>query len=72
MSKLPELPMYTFTVTTLSIDNLKGEDVTVEAAYFQESGKYTVLKDDGHLAVDAFRTDTVLRLKRSEEPVDFG
>lgn len=69
MSKLPELPEYEFTVTRRGMDGLEYAN-GVLASYFQETGQFTVLKDSGHVVVDAFKTDTVLRIKRSADPVD--
>jgi hypothetical protein len=71
MPKLPELPEYEFTVTTVGPDGEKTDQV-VEASYFQEAGQFTVLKDAGHVAVDAFKTTSVLRVRRSVDPVDFA
>lgn len=70
MSKMPDLPEYTFTVSTEGFDGMQRDD-KVEAAYFQESGQYTVLKDATHVPVSAFKTATVLQIKRSAEPLDF-
>lgn len=70
MSKLPDLPMYEYTVVT-QVGNIAYEH-KVEAAYYQEAGNFTQLKDDGHTVVHAFRTDTVIRVQRSEEPLDYA
>lgn len=69
MSKLPDLPTYEYTVSVLSSLGVQ-EDFLVDASYYQEAGNFTQLKDHSHVVVDAFRTDTVLRVKRSEDPVD--
>lgn len=65
MSKLPVLPSCLHKVSTHEVDGLLGE-YEVLAAYFQETGRFTVFKDDTHAVVDAFRTDTVLRIKRED------
>jgi predicted ATPase len=71
MSKSPELPLYKFVVTTLVLD--KPVKSVVEAAYYQEAGRFTQLKDASHVVVDAFLTDTVLRVSRTGDPVyDLG
>lgn len=67
MAKLPDLPTYKFTVTWVSSDGLLRDDV-VEAAYYQEAGRFTQLKDSSHVVVDAFRTDCVLRVTRTGDP----
>jgi len=69
MSKLPSLATYEYTVTMYGPDGVASTH-TVEASYYQEAGAFTQLKDDGHMVVDAFRTDTVLRITRSDEPLD--
>lgn len=70
MSKLPSLPLYAFTVHTVSPANgLPAELVALTAAYFQESGPYTVFKDVDHSVVEAFKTDFVTRIVRTEKPV---
>lgn len=67
-NKMPELPTYEFVVTTLVGDVVS--DYEVDASYFQEAGAFVQLKDHCHVVVDAFRAETVLRVKRSEDPVD--
>lgn len=56
-------PMHRFTVTQT---NLSGDigNYHLTAAYFVEDGAYTLFKDSGHAVVEAFRTDTVLRISR--------
>lgn len=69
MSKMPELPTYEFTVFT-QMGSAAPQEHTVLASYFQESGRYTMLKDDIHVVVAAFRTDLVTTIWRSGDPVD--
>lgn len=70
MSKLPSLPVYEFTVHTGASFG-EEQSHTLTAAYFQESGTYyTVFKDTEHAVVEAYRTDLVKRIVRSERPVD--
>lgn len=68
MSKLADPRMYTFTVTWTGLDGLVQEG-TATAAYFQESGPYTVFKDVEHAVVGAYKTDAVVRVVRAEQPV---
>lgn len=71
MSKLPGLPLYAFTVHTLLVGAGAVEEASgaITAAYFQESGAYTVFKDTEHMVVEAFKTDLVTRIVRTEKPV---
>lgn len=69
MSKLPELPTYEYAVFT-QMGNAVPQSHKVFASYFQESGRYTLLKDDIHVVVAAFRTDLVTQIWRSGDPVD--
>lgn len=69
MSKLLDLlPTFEFTVYELSLGGVANEH-KVEAAYFQESGSYTLFKDDVHVVVAAFKTDLVSQVRRSEDPL---
>lgn len=68
-AKTVMLPTYEFAVTVLEAGGLY-KDYEVEASYFQETGQFLQFKDSGHLIVDAFRTDTVRRVKRLDELVD--
>lgn len=69
MSKLVGMPMYEFTVYVLEERGLL-EEYKVVAAYFQESGRYTCIKDADHAVVEAYRTDLVTRIVRTEKPVE--
>lgn len=71
MSKLPDLPTFEYTVGLLNPASVTVMEAdAVLAAYFQESGAYTVFKDDLHTAVAAFRTELVTEIRRSDDPVD--
>jgi hypothetical protein len=70
MSKGPSMPVYRFTVLVSGAGAVPVEH-NVKACYFQESGKYTVLKDAEHAVVDAYKTDAVLRISRAEKPLEF-
>lgn len=73
MSKLPELSTFEYSVTLISPGSgLAAAASDVLASYFQESGAYTVFKDDLHTAVAAFRTELVTEIRRSEDPVDLA
>lgn len=65
MSKADSLPSVAHTVRVHDVDTLV-KDYQVQAAYFQETGRFTVFKDDAHAVIDAFRTDTVLRITRGD------
>ena len=71
MSKLPDLPLYAFTVHTMPlIEGFPEESAgAITAAYFQESGAYTVFKDSEHTVVEAYKTELVTRIVRTEKPV---
>jgi hypothetical protein len=69
MSKLSDLPTYAFTVHTVDVD-LKSQVGAITASYFQEQGAYTVFKDSEHAVVEAYKTDLVMRIVRTEQPVD--
>lgn len=69
MPKGPCMPTYRFTVRTAGAGGLYDEFECV-AAYFQESGAFTVLKDVEHAVVDAVKTADVVRISRSEKPVE--
>lgn len=58
------LPSYRFTVTQTDPRDGSIANFHLTAAYFTEEGRYTVFKDSGHGAVEAFRTDTVHRVSR--------
>ena len=71
MSKMPELEVFEYAVTLIHPGTgavSKAENVL--ASYFQETGAYTVFKDEVHTAVAAFRTELVIEIRRSEGPVD--
>lgn len=68
-AKTVMLPTYEFAVTVLDTGGL-CKDYEVEASYFQETGQFLQFKDSGHLIVDAFKTESVLRVKRLDELVD--
>jgi hypothetical protein len=68
MSKLSDLPLYAFTVHTLEPDGLLREGA-ITASYFQEQGVYTVFKDTEHAVVEAYKTEFVTRIVRTEKPV---
>lgn len=71
MSNAPDLPVYAFTVHMVSPTGLPQESSgAITAAYFQESGPYTVFKLADHSVVEAFKTDYVTRIVRTEQPVD--
>lgn len=57
------LPLHQFTITQVAYGT-NMDDYVLTAAYFVEDGTYTVFKDSTHAAVEAFRTDTVLRITR--------
>lgn len=61
--------LYDFTVTFVSLDGMRN-DVPLQAAYFVEDHSYTLFKDKWHGVVDAFRTDSVIRIKRGTAVVD--
>lgn len=69
---MSDLCTYEFNVWTLPLslatEAVKSEPV--HASYFQEQGVYTLFKDSGHLVVEALKTELVVRIVRSEEPVD--
>lgn len=69
MSKLPELPTYAFTVHQMALPSLDVEVGALRASYFQEQGSFLLFKDAGHVVVEAFRTETVVRVVRTDEPV---
>jgi hypothetical protein len=72
MSKLPNLPVYAFTVHTrdqYADGTFKVTTGAITASYFQEQGQYTVFKDTEHAVVEAYRTDLVTRIVRTEKPV---
>lgn len=69
MSKAAFLPLFGFTVHTVNAEGSPDELKSLTAAYFQESGRYTVFKDVEHTVVEAFRTDLVTRVVRTEQPV---
>lgn len=69
MSKAGFLPLYGFTVHTVTPGGLQAESGAITAAYFQESGRYTVFKDTEHTVVEAYLTDLVTRVVRTEQPV---
>jgi hypothetical protein len=68
MSKLPVLPLYAYTVHWTGLDGLT-QKAAITASYFQESGVYTVFKDTDHSVVEAFKTECVTRIVRTEKPV---
>lgn len=73
MSKLPDLPVYDFDVFVMDVGGvaaLDDDQSSVTASYFQESGVYTVFKDTDHSVVKAYKTDLVVLIERSEQPVD--
>lgn len=71
MAKAAELPLFEYTASSWGHDGLPRENKVV-AAYFQESGRYTVFKDEDHIALLAIRSDLVERIERSVDAVDFG
>lgn len=67
---MSELPTYAFTVQTLCPANmLETKSGALRASYFQEQGAYTLFKDTSHTVVEAFRTELVTRIVRTDEPV---
>lgn len=66
MPSSPELTQYEFLVSLVGANGLKMEDQDVLAAYFQESGRYTVFKDVDHTMVAGFKTDLVTQILRTE------
>lgn len=69
MPKAFDMPLYAFTVHTALADKTLASSGAITAAYFQEQGAYTVFKDTEHAVVEAFRTDLVTRIVRTEKPV---
>lgn len=69
---MSDLNTYEFRVWSfpLGIGSKAVESEPIEASYFQEQGVYTLFKDAGHVVVEAYKTDLVTRVVRSEEPVD--
>lgn len=62
------MPTYAFTVYTME-PGIEGDSGAITAAYFQESGAYTVFKDSEHAVVEAYKTEFVSRIVRTEKPV---
>lgn len=69
---MSDLCTYEFDVWTLPLS--LGTDAVksgpIHASYFQEQGVYTLFKDDEHVVVEALKTEFVVRIVRSEEPVE--
>lgn len=55
--------VYKFTVTHGTTES-SSFNAHLEASYFVEDGSYTLFKDTRHGAVEAFRTDSVIRITR--------
>lgn len=66
---MPVALQYTWTVDQLFPDSSSGGGL-IPGAYFVEEGSYTVFKDAGHKATAAYKTDWVVRIERSAEPLD--
>lgn len=68
MSKVSDMPLYAFTVYTTE-SGIEWDSGTITAAYFQESGAYTIFKDAEHAVIEAYKTAYVSRIVRTEKPV---
>ncbi len=67
---MADLATYAFTVHTISPATMtETASGALRASYFQEQGAYTLFKDDSHMVVEAFRTELVTRIVRTDEPV---